>query len=373
MKIGIEVQRLFRHARHGMEIVASELLSELAKLPTAHQFTVFTRKPPQQPIPLPQKWNMKSFEAISYGDWEQIFLPRHFRSEGCQLLHCTANTGPLRLRRRMLLTLHDTIFMEETGRGGSAYQRFGNLYRKAVVPRIVNDVRCIITVSQYEKTRIREVFGVDEQRVVVIPNAVSERFRASYSDSQIESVRARYRMPQRFILFHGNTAPKKNMRTFVRAYSMYCNMAHSPLPLVITDIGPKDNALFSDLTGTVMRNISFPGYIPHTDMPLVYKLAKLFVYPSLRESFGLPLLEAMASGVPVIASRASAIPETAGGAAFMIDPNSPKEIAEAMEFMLISESRQLEFREAGINRAAEFSWLASAKQLLDVYDALSNA
>ena len=150
-----------------------------------------------------------------------------------------------------------------------------------------------------------------EKKVSVIHNGVDERFNSRYSKEQIESFRNHYSLPDRYILFLGNTAPKKNTTNVLSAYARYREQSPDGLPLVVTDYDRLlvDKYLARINKASIRNSVVLPGYIPSAEMPLLYAGSSLFLYPSLRESFGLPILEAMACGVPVITSDAAAMPE----------------------------------------------------------------
>src|SRR5690349_9560867 len=236
--------------------------------------------------------------GFSYAGWEQISLPAAIRKHKPDLLHCTANTAPYSSGVPMIVTVHDVIYLEEINFEGSAYQNFGNIYRKLVVPYAIKKAEKIVTVSAYEKSVIVDVCNTDPDKIVVIHNAVSERFTDNAKEEVLNIFRKKYELPQKFMLFLGNTAPKKNTAGLIKAYVHYCLNTSSPVPLVITDFEKASVLkLLEDLNhGELIANIVTPGYIPSSEMPVLYNCSSLFLYISLRESFGLPVLEAMASG-----------------------------------------------------------------------------
>ncbi len=422
MRIGIESQRIFRASKHGMDVVTLELLREFQRLDTVNEYTLFAREGPDRAGLHPSSnLRIQTPKAGSYAGWEQWALPRALRGSGLQLVHFTANTAPLRCPLPYVLTLHDIIYLEKTGRGGSAYQRWGNLYRRMVVPNAVRRASAIVTVSEFEKKNISEYFDLDPSRLTVVHNGVSERFYPVADAQEKAEFRARYRLPAQFLLFLGNTAPKKNTAGMIKAYMHYCELEKDPLPLVITDYSSAlvENLLAGNALGTGAATASraagsasgsasgmasgsapgmvsdsasgmasgasetdsgaagtnrawidkiiFPGYIPYEQMPLLYNCCSLFLYPSLRESFGLPVLEAMACGTPVIASNTSAIPEVAGSAAKLVNPLDPMAIAAAIRELLGDSRLQADYRNAGLKRAAGFRWETAARKMIRLY------
>jgi glycosyltransferase involved in cell wall biosynthesis len=286
------------------------------------------------------------------------------------------------------LTVHDIIYLENIDFKGSAYQNAGNLYRRLFAPPAIKKAKLIITVSNYEKDKIIEKceYKIPADKIRVIYNGVDGRFHPRYPKEQINKFRREFHLPQEYILFLGNTAPKKNTLNLIRAYVEYCATNKDALPLVITDYEKwrvekilEESDVFHKFNGqaemkksAVIDKIIFPGYISSEKMPLMYNGASLYLYPSLRESFGLPILEAMACGVPVITSNISAMPEIAGDAALLADPFQYKEIAVAIDRLLADTDLRESYRQKGFTRAAEFSWENAAKDLISIYNEVLN-
>jgi glycosyltransferase involved in cell wall biosynthesis len=203
----------------------------------------------------------------------------------------------------------------------------------------------------------------------VIHNGVDERFHNKYPVEELALLRKEYLLPEQFILFLGNTAQKKNTANVVRAYAHYCTIENDPLPIVITDYDKKyvERILGEINKPRLIGSFLFPGYVPIDKMPLLYNCSALFLYPSLRESFGLPIIEAMACGVPVITSNTSAMPETAGAAAILVDPDKYEMIAENISQLLNDDALIHSCKQKGLARASHFSWDNSAEQLLKIY------
>ncbi|WP_460955585.1 glycosyltransferase family 4 protein [Spirosoma litoris] len=370
MRIGIEAQRLLRPHKHGMDIVALETIRALATC-SEHEFVVFV-KPDEDRDGLPSSSNMQIVELPGgpYPVWEQYALPKAVKQHGIDLLHCTANTAPLNCSVPIVLTLHDIIFLENQPMlAGSWYQRFGNQYRRWNVPRIVTECERIITVSHFERQRIVDHLHLSPERVVAIWNAVSDQFKVIKDMEQIEAVRSKYELPKEFIFFLGNTDPKKNVKGVLKALLGLKRQGKLTLPVVISNL-PTDT--LTDLLGEIdgqdlANNIILCGYIPNYILPLVYNAATIFLCPSLRESFGLPILEAMACGTPVLTSSTSSMPEVAGDAALLVNPTSTEEMMAGIDRLITQPSLRAELRTKGLQRAALFSWKATANQLLTVY------
>lgn len=370
MRIGIEAQRLLRPHKHGMDIVAKETIWALAAHPE-HEFVVFV-KPDTDRACLPSAPNVQVVELAGgpYPVWEQYALPKAVQAADLSVLNCTANTAPLNSPTPLVLTLHDIIFLEKTIVGGNAYQRFGNLYRRWNVPRVVKRSHRIVTVSDYERQRIIDHLRVSPDKVVTVHNAVSRQFRVIDDADLLAQVRTRFSLPDEFIFFLGNTDPKKNVPNVLRALALLKQRGQLTLPLVMANVATDyvTEVLMQIGHPELMTDIVLCGYIPNALLPAVYNAASIFLCPSLRESFGLPILEAMACGTPVLTASTSAMPEVAGDAALLADPASPEAMAEQINRLLTNSALSAQLRQAGLERAAHFSWANTAKQLIKVYE-----
>ena len=375
MKIGIEGQRLFRNKKHGMDFVALQLIRELQKIDLENQYFIYV-KPDEDSACLQETENFKivEIEGWHYPKWEQIDLPRQAKRDGCDLLHCTSNTAPKRCALPLVVTLHDIIYMEKgflqilTG-SGTAYQKFGNMYRRMVVPRVVKKADQIITVSDFEKKNIADYFGVRDERLQAVYNGVSEHFQPITNEVLLRQIKEQYKLPDRFFFFLGNTDPKKNTSGVLSAFSEYRKKAQEDYKLVMIDFDEDELAKLLDHIGdpTLRKHIHLLGYVVNSNLPAIYSLCEIFLYPSLRESFGIPQIEAMRCGVPVIASNTSAMPEVSGGAALLVDPYKPEEITRAIFEIQNNNNLRQSLIEKGIERSKQFSWKNMAEHVFEIY------
>ncbi|GAA4779730.1 glycosyltransferase family 1 protein [Olivibacter ginsenosidimutans] len=371
LKIGVEVQRIFRPKKHGMEVVALELLRALQQLDHINEYILFAKKDQDiNCLRASERFNIQLVKGFTYMDWEQLHLPTAVKHSNIDFLHATCNTAAYFMSKPLLLTLHDIIYLEKLDFGGTAYQNFGNVYRRMIVPHAIKHSKYIVTVSQYEKQIIANRFPWAADKIKVIYNAVSENFNRSFTTSELADFRRSHGLPDRFLLFLGNTAPKKNTENVLKSYAMYCKQVSDIVPLVILDYS-RDLVLETlKKLGeeSTIRHIVFPGYVAMEKMPLMYSSSTIFLYPSLRESFGLPILEAMASGTPVITANTSAMPEVAGDAAVLINPLVPEEITKAIIDLESNSIRKKDLIIRGHKRAAQFNWRAAASELLALYE-----
>lgn len=377
MKIGIEGQRLFREKKHGMDMVALELIRNLQKLDTENEYVIFI-KPDMDNACLQESENFKIVElkGSPYPYWEQVVLPKAAKAEGCDILHCTSNTAPVNTKIPLVVTLHDIIYLEnlKLGKaGGSLYQRLGNIYRKWNVPRVVKNAQKIITVSNFEKKRIDKHFGFKNNEVEVVYNGVSEHFKKVENKKELNEIREKYELPEKFLFFLGNTDPKKNTRNVLKAFDHYLSK-NKPIPLVMLDFGEQNlKDILNEIGKPQLRkHIHLTGYIINSDLPAIYSLCEVFLYPSLRESFGIPILEAMACGAPVITSNTSSMPEVANDAAYIVDPEKPESISLGIYRLMSNNSLRNKNIQKGFKRAEEFSWRQTTEETLKIYKSLKN-
>lgn len=371
MKIGIEVQRLFRDKKFGIEIAAHELINELCRLKTNHQFIILTAKAnSENQIKNYSDFNIRVVKGKLFFDFEQIFLPIAASYEHLDILHCTGNTTPLYCAKPVIQTLHDIIFLDPIPASDSAYQRYGNLYRRFIVPRVCKKSKAIITVSHYEKKRMVERLKIDDRKVHVIHNGVSSQFKKTTDHQTLTNTRIKYGLPDDFILFLGNTSTRKNAERVLEAYTLYAQRSPKPLALVTPGLPQDFVTKHLKKTGAAQfeNQVYSTGYIEQDDLVHLYSLSKLFLFPSLSEGFGMPVLEAMACGVPVITSNLSALPEIAGNAGKLIDPYNVKTISEAMLELLESSNLLEKLRTEGLKHVQNFQWKHAAEKTIELYE-----
>ena len=368
MRIGIEAQRIFRKNKHGMDYVVLQEIKELQQFDTHNEYFVFVAPGEDRCLEDSKNVHIIEIGGNIYPIWEQITLPKAVSELKLDLLHCTSNTAPIRCSVPLVLTLHDIIFMEPRDKSNkSLYQNMGWLYRRLVVPRILKKCKYIITVSDFERNNIITRLGIPSERMVMIYNGYNEWFKPL---KDLDMKYRKYIKEPGYFFFLGNTDPKKNTERTLIAYSKYLELSKVKRKLLMADLDKSylDDIIVKNHIENIYPNIQMPGYIVNSDLPYIYNNAFAFLYTSLRESFGIPLLEAMACGTPVITSNTSSMPEIGGRNAILVNPESPGEIAQ----MMIKLEKDRDFydqqKELGIKRAKLFSWRQAAEQLLEVYE-----
>jgi len=370
MKIAIEAQRIFRKKKHGMDFVALEVIRQLQKSDLTNQYFIFVA--PGQDKCLQCSSNMQIIELScpTYILWEQYALPKALKKIKPDILHCTSNTAPLFGKTPLVLTLHDIIFLEKKQKGNrTLYQKLGWYYRRFVVPRILPKCKKIITVSNFECQRITEALHLAQGQLVAIYNGYSSHFKPVENHSEIT---AKYVKDDQYVMFLGNTDPKKNTARTLKAYQLYRERSIKPLPLLIADLGEIyiDQILKDNNLDSLKPFLMIPGYIANSDLPAIYTGARIFLYTSLRESFGIPILEAMACGSPIITSNTSSMPEVAGEGAILVDPFNEEEIAQKMIQLETDKDFYDKQVNYGLERVKLFSWDRTAQSTLKIYSSV---
>ena len=372
MRIGIEAQRIFRKNKHGMDYVVLQEIKELQQIDTENEYFVFVKPGEDRCVESTKNVHVIELKCPSYPLWEQWALPRAAKKHGVEMLHCTSNTAPIWCRIPLVLTLHDIIFLEPRDKQNhSLYQNMGWLYRRLVVPRILDKCRRIITVSEFEKENIISKLNIPRERMAMIYNGYNEWFRPVEDTDQLYK---KYIAEKGYLFFLGNTDPKKNTERTLVAYSKYLEQSAVKRKLLMADLDPEylNGIIQRNGIENIRENIVMPGYIVNSDLPYIYNNAFAFLYTSLRESFGIPLLEAMACGTPVITSNTSSMPEIGGPNAILVNPEHADEITD-MLLRLESDSAFYEAkRQVGLERAKLFSWRHTAEQLLKLYKEVSS-
>ena len=368
MKIGIEAQRIFRKNKHGMDYVVLQEIKELQQMQTDDEYYVFVKPGEDRCVEDSANVHIIELSCPSYPLWEQWALPRAAKKYGVELLHCTSNTAPIWCDIPLVLTLHDIIFLEPRDKSNkSLYQNMGWFYRRMVVPKILRKCQRIITVSNYEMNNIMSKLNIPKEKMAMIYNGYNEWFKPI---DDTEHIFQKYIEDPGYFFFLGNTDPKKNTERTLIAYAKYLERSSVKRKLLMADLDKTylDDIVKRNHMEEMMQYVVMPGYIVNSDLPYIYNNAFAFLYTSLRESFGIPLLEAMACGTPVITSNTSSMPEIGGPEAILINPENPDEITD----MMIRLEEDAEFyrqqKEIGLVRAEQFSWKQTAEHLLNLYE-----
>lgn len=243
------------------------------------------------------------------------------------------------------------------------------LYYKCFTRRRLPQVAHVLTISEYMREEILAEFKLKPHRVTAIPLAADRNFYPR-SAQQIQAVLKRLNLPSEYLLYTGTLEPRKNIQLIIKALPLM----HHQIPLVLagwSGWGEKNWLTLLQSCG-LQHRVHTTGYVSEEDLAGLYSGATILIYPSLYEGFGLPVLEAMASGCPVIVSNSSCLPETAGNAALYVDPHDAAGLAHQVDRLLDDEALRAAYRQKGFQRAAEFTWRQTARRTLKVFQRVSN-
>jgi glycosyltransferase involved in cell wall biosynthesis len=282
--------------------------------------------------------------------WEQIDLPRYLRRQGNPLLLNLMSTAPVYYTNKVM-TAHDITYIRHPE---SFSRRFRALYG-AIVPPALRRSHHILTVSEFSRSEISSHFGLDPERFIVVPNAVDTRF--SPCADRAEGTAKPY------LLTVSSTNRHKNFNAMVRAYQKSRLFPETELKVV-----GSHNRSFSDTGASTGHGVTFLGRVSDERLIELYRGATAFVFPSLYEGFGIPVLEAQASGTPVLAAGVASLPEVLGDSALFFDPHDVDQIAKRITQVATSANLREDLRGLGLKNVARFSWERSAQIVSNVLD-----
>jgi len=364
VKIAIDARKL---RDYGIGTYVRNLLRYLSRLDKTTEYVLFCRAEDCTTI---EEFG-ENFRAVpelarQYSIKEQLRIPLDLRREGIDLFHAPHYVLPALIPCKAVVTIHDCIHLRFPQ---YLPNRLGYAYARASMWIATHRSNRVLTVSEASKRDILKYFHVPERKIDVIYNGIDERFGEIPSPDEVLRVRERYQLNNPFVLYAGNIKPHKNLERLIEAFHLLRRNGHDTVKLLI--IGDEISK-YATLRRAVHRyklhkHVRFFGFVPDKTLAVLYRLAGVFVFPSLYEGFGLPPLEAMASGTPVITSNVSSLPEVVGDAALLIDPYEPAAIAQAMARVLTEPSLREDLRRRGLLRVKEFSWDRSVRRVHEIY------
>ncbi|HEY8491390.1 MAG TPA: glycosyltransferase family 1 protein [Dehalococcoidia bacterium] len=366
MRIAIDVTAIPR-LRVGAGTYMAELVRALLRTGREHEFLVLARPgafPDLCGLPNATVLGVRVGPPPARLAWEQTALPLLLRRYGAHVLHSPHHTTPVAVPGvRRVVTFHDVTFLILPWR----YPLARRWYMTAASRLSARLADRVIAVSETVARDIRRYLPAAAPKLHVVREGVSERF-APAADAEVAACRARYGLTQPYLLHVGRLDPGKNLRVLLLVLAA---LRDAGLPHHLVLAGPPGwkNAGFYRLLSELELGdrVKALGYVPDEAMPALYSGADLFVFPSLYEGFGLPPLEAMACGTPVVASSRSAMPEVLGDAALLVEPQDVGAVTAAVRRVLEDEALRARLREAGLRRAAGYSWESAARATMEVY------
>jgi glycosyltransferase involved in cell wall biosynthesis len=295
---------------------------------------------------------------------EQFYWNRRLIGDGIDIYHSPFFYMPSGLRQKTVLTVHDLRFTKFP----DTYNKARYLFLKNAVPRSVKKADRILASSENTKKDLIDTLKADEKKIRVVYLGVSELFRKISEPGELEDKRRELGLPEKYILFAGEFVKHKNLKRVLGAFAVLKKKRKLPQRLVLAGAGgQRDSILRRAANLGVGDDVVIAGFMEREDLPYVYNMADVFMFPSLYEGFGLPILEAMACGTPVITSNIGSMPEVAGDASILVDPYDVSGIERALYSVLTDEDLKVRLTDKGLKRIKEFSWDKTARRTLDVY------
>ncbi|MEW6455369.1 MAG: glycosyltransferase family 1 protein [Acidobacteriota bacterium] len=371
MRIAYDVRPLIKKET-GVGVYLKNLLENLAEIDKENEYYLFSGSVkdrfPEEKIPEFSKYKLVdvriSVNALNYL-WNNLSFPKIdlFFKEKIDVCH---SPTPLIIptKGKKVITVHDLFFLEKPEWCEREIKRD---YAKKIKKSIkISDG--IITPSYFTKKDVLERFEILEKKIRVIHHGVNKIFTEFIPDEEINSVKSKYNLPKNFILFVGNLEKRKNIINLLKAFSLVCRKINDLSLLLIGDgRAHKKEIIYEVNKLKINEKVSLIGYVKQDELPSFYKLCLAFVFPSLWEGFGLPLLEAIASGVPVAASKTTSIPEVAENSALYFDSNDIEDMAEKLEKILTDIDLRRELIKQGKDTVKKFSWKRAAEETLSFY------
>jgi glycosyltransferase involved in cell wall biosynthesis len=370
MKIGIDIS-LTIGEKAGVGYYSANLVEALAKIDKKNQYVLYPffyyiyHPDFKKAVKIRQKNFHLHYENVPKWMVDLLWnsrIPKKWILGGVDILHSTTFCAPQDHYGKLIVTIYDLSFLTLPECHNEANRQH---CLKGTIDAIAY-ADAIIMISHHAKSELLKYFEVDEEKVKVVHLAARDDFIPVNKVEQ-EKVLAKYQIPRDFIFTVGTFEPRKNIKTLVEMYLELPEKVKNSHPLVIA--GGK-GWLHSDLDKLISQNpelVRYIGYIPDKDLPALYSAASVFVYPSLYEGFGLPILEAMACGAPVITSSTSSMPEVSGDAAILFDPADPPQLKSALVTMIENEDLRAQLRKKGFENVRRFSWEKAARETLKIY------
>lgn len=365
MKIGISLLGARSH-RTGVENVAFNLITQLSGMDGEDEYVVYANTRYLSWLSnLPGRIRIVDVRPSyrrSLWTWEHLFFLNSQRPKEVDVVHFPIGGGVVGYRGKFVLTIHDLMHYSNRELVTLRRHLMWRVWYKANVKRAAK----IITGSEQVKRDILREFPVRSDSIQVIPYGVDQRFRPCAST---QVFRAKYQLPERYVLFVGQTTANKNIRRAIDALNLVRDRYNLDHQFIVAGLPGEDDARLKKYVNSnnLRDTVRFIGYVDDNDLPQLYANAELFLFPSITEGFGIPPLEAMRCGIPVVAAHASCLPEVLGDAAIWVNPLSVESIAEGVSTALLNKNARIRAIAKGLSRAERFSWERMASETAKVY------
>jgi len=363
-RIAIDARKYFDF---GIGTYIQCLVEGLSKLKTPHTFSIYVSPDAMSSVVPPEGWTMKAARYGKYSASEFLLFGLRARRDGVELFHEPHYTLPLGLKRRSVATVHDLIHLRLPQYFSSAQIA----YARFMIAHALHHAGAVLTASSFSREEMIDRFGMDASRVIVVPLGIRNTFQPETNPRVLESFRSRHGLARPYILSVGNTKPHKNTAVLLEAFKAVAGREEViDLVFVGESLLSNEHLRRKAIELDIVSRIHDLGRLPLRELATAYSGAEMFVFPSEYEGFGLPVVEAMASGTPVIISDAAALVEVAGEAALITERGNRESLAHEIDRLLHDSALREEIKIRGRKNASRFSWDRTAEQTLAVYDAL---
>ncbi len=371
MRVAIDIRRI---NEFGVGTYTRNAIRTLARLDTFNEYILLGIPGKLGDIePLPANFITVSAHPNEFSLNSYLELHRILKHHRCDLLHVPhLFWKPQAIPCPYVVTVHDLL--DHLYRVNSASSVKRSLHFQ-FTRRVLHHAARIFAVSNFSKKDTERIFNVRGENIEVIYNALDDRFRLGHAtDADRKLIAERYQVNYPFLLYAGRISPHKNVVRIIEAFAalkaqLEKEAQFPDLKLIIIgdELSKHPDLRRAVIKSRVQHDVRFLGFVPIGELRIFYDLAKIFVFPSLYEGFGLPPLEAMAHGTPVVTSNTSSIPEVVGDAAVMVNPENVFEIAHALHRVLLDQAVREKLKARGVLQAHKFSWDDSVRRMLEVY------
>ncbi len=371
MLIGVDASRATVKRRTGTEVYSVHVIQEMLRLGQGHHFRLYTNSPPPEGLFGQAERGSAEVRDIPFRRlWTHARLSAEMVADPPDVLFVPAHVLPLFHPRASVVTIHDLGYLSYP----EAHKPADRRYLDWSTRWNAHQAAAVLADSRATKADLIRAYGARADKVHVVYLGRDESLKQVTNPLKLAAVRAKYDLAQRYLLYVGTLQPRKNLERVVQAFERLCDRPQmADVQLVLAG---KQGWLYDSLFERVARagldeRVVFPGYVPDEDMAALLSAATAFVFPSLYEGFGIPILEAGGCGVPVITSNTSSLPEVAGNAALLVDPHDVDAIADAMYRLVTEPDLAAELRRRGHENVKRFSWEKCARETLAVLESVA--
>lgn len=351
MKIGIDIQTTLGE-KTGFGFYVKNLVNHLQLLDKVNQYYFF-RPDTEKDLSAPQRLL-----------WDQKLIPQKARAAKVDILHQPCFSAPIFYSGKVVVTVHDIIAILY----GKDIPFFSRLFFAKIMPFSYRQADKIIAISHHTKKDIMQYLHIPSEKIKVIHLAADQCFYKKYLKNQIQKTTNKFKIQQNYLLHIGTLNPRKNLQFLIKVFAQIIKVLPNYQLVITGKKGWYYQGLFESVKKLGLKDkVIFTGYITDEEKPLLYQGAQLFVFPSLYEGFGLPPLEAMASGCPVISSNTSSLPEVIGKAGILLSPNDELAWIRSIKTILSDKRLQRNLAKQGQEQASKFSWTRAARETMEVY------